>query len=339
MVLGHTGTLSVLVLARMPVLPPWMSDPAGASAKEIAPVYWIMFGAAVIVLALVDGGLIWAGIKYRERPGVAARQFHGHNLLELTWTVIPTIMVVSFSLLSFQRLLVLNDVDTGADMTIKVHARQWNFQFEYPPSYKDAQFTLRDNSTLTAGQELHIPVNTKVKLEITSQDVIHSFWIPNLGGKKDAVPGRTTYLSLEADRAGSYKGQCFEFCGDGHADMLLVVVAHPPSEYAAWAKDAVAAANLLIDPTTKAGREAFLSGPCAGCHKVQGTTAAGTVGPELTHIASKDSIAGVLKPVNAENLAKWLANPPAVKPGTQMPNYNLDQQTITNITNWLLTLK
>lgn len=325
----------------MPVLPPWVSDPAGPSAREIVPLYWTMFGAAVLVLAIVDGALIWSGIRYRERPGVAAKQFHGHNLLELAWTVIPTIMVVAFSLLSFQRLLVINDVDAGAQMTIKVHARQWTFGFEYPPAYKDASFVTRDGRTLLAAQELHIPVNTKVRLEITSGDVIHSFWVPNLGGKKDAVPGRTTTLSLEADRAGAYKGQCFEFCGDGHADMLLMVVAHPAGEYAAWAKSAVAAADLLLDPATQKGRELFLSLACAGCHTVQGTSAAGKVGPELTHIAKDPGhkIAGILGPVNAENLRRWIKDPQNEKPGTVMPTLGLDDATIDDIVKWLLTLK
>ncbi len=325
----------------MPILPPWVSDPAGASAREIVPLYWLMFGAAVVVLAIVDGALIWSGIRYRERPGVAAKQFHGNNFLELAWTVIPTIMVVTFSILSFQRLLVLNDVDTGADMTIQVHARQWTFGFEYPQSYKDAKFVTRDGKTLTGAQELHIPINTKVKLEITSQDVIHSFWIPNLGGKKDAVPGRTTYLSLQADRPGSYKGQCFEFCGEGHADMLLMVVAHPQNEYAAWAKDAVAQADLLLDPATQKGRELFLSLACAGCHTVQGTSAAGKVGPELTHIAKDPNhkIAGILSPVNAENLHRWIKDPQKEKPGTVMPTLGLDDATVDAIVSWLLTLK
>jgi cytochrome c oxidase subunit 2 len=325
----------------MPVLPPWVSDPAGPSAREIVPLYWIMFGAAVVVLAIVLGALMWSGIRYRERPGVTAQQVHGHNILELAWTVIPTIMVVTFSVLSFQRLLVLNDVDTGADMTVKVHARQWSFGFEYPQSYKEASFKTRDGNALTAAQELHIPVNAKVKLEITSQDVIHSFWIPNLGGKKDAVPGRTTYLSLQADRAGTYKGQCFEFCGDGHADMLLIVVAHSASEYAAWAKTAVAEADRLLDPATQKGRELFLSLACAGCHKVQGTSAAGTVGPELTHIAKDPNhkLPGNVGTVNAENLHRWIKDPQKEKPGTQMPTLGLDDATIDAIVSWLLTLK
>lgn len=323
----------------MPVLPPWVSDPAGPVAREIVPLYWFMFAAAVIVLVIVDGGLIWAGIRFRERPGVQAKQFHGHNVLELVWTVIPTLMVITFAVLSFQRLLLINDVDSGAQMTVQVHARQWTFTFEYP---KEQPFTLRDGSPLQAAQELNIPVNTKVKLEITSQDVIHSFWVPNLGGKKDAVPGRTTTLWLEADRPGAFKGQCFEFCGDGHADMLITVVAHPKGEYAAWAAGAVKAAESTSDPATKEGRELFQSLPCAGCHTVAGTTAQGKVGPDLSNIAGQGpnkKIAGVLGPLNAENLHRWIKDPQGVKPGTIMPGLGLDDATIDKVVSWLLTLK
>ena len=326
----------------MPVLPPWVSDPAGPVARSIVPLYWFMFALAVIVLVIVDGALIWAGLKFRERPGVPAKQFHGHNLLELAWTVIPTIMVVTFSILSFQRLLIINDVDSGAQMTIQVHARQWSFTFEYP---KEQMFLLKDGSALQTAQDLHIPAATKVKLEITSQDVIHSFWVPNLGGKKDAVPGRTTTLWLEADQPGEYKGQCFEFCGDGHADMLIHVIAVPKDQYAAWAADAVKAADEAAaagGPEVQAGRQIFLSLACASCHTIAGTTAQGKVGPELTHIAGQGpdkKIAGVLGPVNAENLHKWIKNPPAVKPGTVMPNLGLDDATIDKIIVYLLTLK
>lgn len=323
----------------MPVLPPWVSDPAGPVAREIVPLYWLMFGVAVVVLAIVVGALIYSGIKFRERPGVLARQFHGHDLLEILWTVIPTVIVITFSVLSFQRLLVLNDIDTGAEMTIKVEARQWQFQIEYPPSFRDASLMTRDGKPLRAGSEINIPVNTKVKLEITSQDVIHSVWIPNLGGKKDAVPGLVTGLWLEADRAGTFKGQCYEFCGDGHANMLLTVVAHPKSEYAAWAKSAIEEANLLLDPATARGRELFLSLACAACHTVKGTSAGGKVGPELTRIGSKADIAGVLRPVNEENLKRWIRDPKAVKPGTLMPTLGLDDDTIDQIVKWLRTLK
>ncbi len=316
---------------------PWPNDPLGPSARASADIYWIMFVAAVIVLAIVDGGLLYAGIRFRERPGHVARQFHGHNLLELVWTVVPTIMVISFSVLSFQKLQIINATSTNAEMTIDVEGRQWAWSFSYP---KEDRFKLNDGSYLVTGGQLDIPVGTKVRIKLTSPDVIHSFWVPNLGGKKDVVPGRPTETWIEADKPGTYKGQCYEFCGTGHANMLITVVVHPKEEYAAWAQTAVAAANQAANPATKAGRETFLAQACAGCHTVQGTPAQGKVGPDLSRIASQTTpIAGVLSPVNEENLKKWISNPPAVKPGTIMPKLNLTDQQINDIVQWLLTLK
>src|SRR5438270_39717 len=127
-------------------------------------------------------------------------------------------------------------ITPNARMTGKGEGRQWSWAFTYP----DQQlFKLQDGSTLQSGQQLDIPIGQKIKLELTSKDVIHSFWIPNLGGKKDAVPGHTTSLWIQADQPGTFKGQCYEYCGDGHADMLLTVVAHSASDYTAWAADAV----------------------------------------------------------------------------------------------------
>jgi cytochrome c oxidase subunit II len=317
---------------------PWPNDPLGPQARAAADIYWIMFIAAVIVLVIVDGGLIFAGFKFRARPGHVAKQFHGHNLLELVWTVVPTIMVISFSVLSFQKLNFMNDNRTGAEMTISVEGQQWSWLFHYP---KEDRFKLRDNSYLVVGEELHIPVNTKVLLELSSKDVIHSFWVPNIGGKKDAVPGRPTEQWIQADRPGTYKGQCYEFCGTGHADMLITLVVHAPgADYDAWVKQAVDDANLLLDPDTAKGREAFLALACAGCHTVKGTAAVGKVGPDLTHVASQKSIAGgLLSPVNEENLTRWLKNPPAIKPGTLMPTLNLSDEQVADLVKWLRTLK
>lgn len=315
---------------------PWPNDPLGPQARASADVYWIMFVCAIIVLAIVDGGLIYAGLRFRERPGHVAKQFHGHNFLELVWTVVPTLMVISFSVLSFQKLTTINDTSNAA-MTIDVQAQQWTWIFNYP---KEDRFKLSDGSYLQGATELHIPVGQKIHLQLSSKDVIHSFWVPNIGGKKDAVPGRPTDLWIQADKPGTYKGQCFEFCGTGHADMLITLVAQGPDEYASWIKDTLAEANRSTDPAVKKGRETFLSLACVGCHTVQGTVAQGKVGPELTHVASKPSIAGgVLSPVNEANLTKWISNPPAVKPGTLMPNLGLSEEQIHDIVQWLLTLK
>ena len=315
---------------------PWPNDPLGPQARASADVYWIMFVCAIIVLAIVDGGLIYAGVKFRDRPGHIAKQFHGHNFLELLWTVVPTIMVISFSVLSFQKLSVMNDT-SGAGMTVDVQGQQWTWIFNYP---KEDRFKLQDGSYLQGATELHVPVNMKIHLNLSSKDVIHSFWVPNIGGKKDAVPGRKTDLWIQADQPGTYKGQCFEFCGTGHADMLITLVVHTPDDYAKWTQGALTEANRLNDPATKKGRETFLALPCTGCHTVQGTAAGGKVGPELTHVASKKSIAGgVVTPVNEDTLTRWIKNPPALKPGTAMPNYGLSDEQVHDIVQWLLTLK
>lgn len=338
------GVITALVIALVSSVPalaegPWPNDPQGPVARSIADLYWIMFIAAVVVLAIVDGALIYAGIKFRERPGHVAQQFHGHNMLELTWTIIPTIMVVSFSVLSWQKLDFINNSRGGdVGMVIQAEGVQWAWNFSYP---REDRFRLNDGSHLTDAQELHIPVGMKVRIELSAKDVIHSFWVPSLGGKKDAVPGRATDLWIQADRPGTYKGQCLEFCGDGHADMLITLVAHPVNEYAAWIDEAKTRANRFTSEEAKRGRELFRSLACAGCHTIDGLTAGKFQGaPNLTHVASQKSIVGgLLSPVNEENLRRWISNPPAVKPGTTMPNLGLSEQQVTDLVNFLLVLE
>ena len=314
---------------------PWVNAPAGPVAREIQPVYWILFFFAVIVLLIVDGGIVMAAIRFRERPGHTAQQFHGHNLLELTWTLVPTLMVIGFTVLSAQKLQIINDTATGENMTIEVVGKQWAWEYKYP---QEPRFALQGGGYLVGTEELHIPVGQKIRLVLSSTDVIHDFFVPQVGGKKDAVPGRETEMWIQADQPGTYKGQCAEFCGEGHADMLIVLVAHTDAEYARWAQEAVALANRLNDPATREGKDLFASGACAGCHAVRGLTS-GRVGPPLDGIASKGDIAGVLRPVDEANLVRWIANPPAVKPGTQMPALGLPEEDIRKITQFLLTLR
>ena len=322
---------------------PWPVDPQGPLARSIADLYWLMFGAAVIVLAIVVGALVVAGIRFRERPGHQARQYHGNNLLELIWTVVPTLMVISFSVLSFQRLTLVNDVDSGTAMTVQAEGKQWAWTFQYP---SDPKFKLTDGTYLTAAEELHIPVGQKVKLELSSNDVIHSFYVPSLGGQKDAVPGRATSMWIQADRPGTYNGQCIEFCGTGHADMLITVVAQNPTDYATWQVSALKQANLYNDPAVAQGKQLFTTLACAGCHTVQGLTG-GKVGPDLSRIMSqKTPIGGVSGlDVNEANLIKWISNAPALKPGTVMPVFSttaggpLDDATILAIVKFLETLR
>ena len=186
----------------------------------------------------------------------------------------------------------------------------------------------------------------KIKIELTAVDVIHAFYVPKLGGQKDAVPGRATSLWLQADRPGTYVGQCIEFCGTGHADMLITVVAQNPVDYAAWQDAAVKQANLFNDPAVATGKQLFTTLACAGCHTVQGLTG-GKVGPELTHIMSqKTPIAGVGGlDVNEANLIKWVGDAPGLKPGIVMPAFSkaysgpLDDAQILAVVKFLETLK
>ena len=323
---------------------PWPVDPQGPLARSIADLYWLMFGAAIVVLAIVVGALVVAGIRFRERPGHQARQYHGNNLLELIWTVVPTLMVISFSVLSFQRLTLVNDVDSGAAMTIQAIGQQWVWNFQYP---SESKYALSDGKTYLSGQaELHIPAGQKIKIELSSKDVIHSFYVPKLGGQKDAVPGRATEMWIQADRPGTYAGQCIEFCGTGHADMLITVVAQNPADYDAWLASALKDANRFSDPAVAKGKEFFTTLACAGCHTIQGLTG-GKIGPDLTHIASqKTPIAGIAGlDVNEANLIKWISNAPSLKTGVVMPVFSnkaggpLDDATINSIVQFLLTLK
>ena len=322
---------------------PWPADPQSPMARSIADLYWVMFGAAVVVLAIVVGALVIAGIRFRERPGHQARQYHGNNLLELIWTVVPTLMVITFSVLSFQRLALVNDVDSGAAMTVKAEGQQWVWNFQYP---SEARFQLNDKSYLSQQAELHVPVGQKIKIELSSKDVIHAFYVPKLAGQKDAVPGRDTSTWIQADRPGTYAGQCIEFCGAGHADMLITVVAQNPADYDAWLAGALKDANRFTSPDVAKGKQLFTTLACAGCHTIQGLTKA-TIGPELTHIASqKTPIGGIAGlDVNEANLVKWIGNAPGIKPGIVMPVFSnkyggpLDDATISTIVQFLLTLK
>jgi cytochrome c oxidase subunit 2 len=322
---------------------PWPNDPQGPLARSIADLYWMMFGAAIIVLAIVVGALVVAGIRFRERPGHQARQYHGNNLLELIWTVVPTLMVIAFSVLSFQRLALVNDVDSGTGMTIKAEGQQWVWNFQYP---SEARFQLNDKTYLSQQAELHVLAGQKVKIELSAKDVIHAFYVPKLGGQKDAVPGRDTVMWIQADRPGAYAGQCIEFCGTGHADMLITVVAQNQADYDTWLATALKDANRFTDPAVAKGKQFFTTLACAGCHTIQGLTNA-KVGPDLTHIASqKTPIGGVPGlDVNEANLIKWIGNAPSLKPGVVMPVFSnkaggpLDDATISAIVQFLLTLK
>ncbi|WP_229503818.1 cytochrome c oxidase subunit II [Massilia putida] len=216
-------------------------------------------------------------------------------------------------------------------VNIELVGHQWWWEARYLDADASREFT--------TANELTIPVGRPVIVTLRADDVIHSLWVPNLGGKKDLIPGRTATLQLRADRAGTYRGQCAEFCGLEHALMALLVHAVPTSDYEAWAANQRGNARDPADAAARRGRDVFLGASCAKCHAVAGTPAQGRMGPDLTHLASRRTIAAGIFPNNRGHLAGWIADPQALKPGVNMPANTLPPDDLQALLTYLETLR
>jgi len=233
----------------------------------------------------------------------------------MTALALSTASLLGLVLLSVGTDAGLLRLDSRHALTIDVIAHQWWWEFRYTDPDPARRFV--------TANEMHVPVGRPVILQLTAEDVIHSFWVPNLAGKKDLLPGRVTELILRADRPGNYRGQCAEFCGYQHAHMAMSVVAEAPMAYDAWASlqrlPAAPPASLLAQE----GREKFESGTCALCHTVRGMEAGGNHGPDLTHVASRQMLAAGTLRNSSDNLVRWISHPQTFKPGVNMPDQQL----------------
>jgi cytochrome c oxidase subunit 2 len=216
-------------------------------------------------------------------------------------------------------------------LRIEMTGYQWWWQVRYANDGDAPGFTLAN--------ELHVPVGRPVVVSLKAADVIHTFWVPNLHGKKDMIPGRDATIEFRADRAGVYRGQCAEFCGYEHALMAFQVIADPPAQYEAWAARQRQPSIAPSDDIAVRGRDVFMSQDCARCHTVRGTEAQGTIGPDLTHVASRQFIAAGTLSNNRGNLAGWIVDPRALKPGTVMPPTRLPPADLQALLVWMETLK
>ncbi|MEZ4570002.1 MAG: cytochrome c oxidase subunit II [Thermomicrobiales bacterium] len=239
--------------------------------------------------------------------------------------MIPAVILAVIAVPTIQGIATLAEQDDDA-FQVRVIGNQFFWEFEYP------DIVGADGAPLKVTDELHIPVDTRVQITLVSNDVIHSFWVPRLAGKTDAIPGRTNHMWLEAEDVGTYEGQCAEFCGTAHALMRFSVVADTQEDFDDW----VATSQSTPSDPVEAGKQ-IVESVCATCHLVEGTSAQGNIGPELTNFANNDQIAGVLEN-NEENLRAWLHDPPAVKPGTAMPNLGLSETQIDALVAYLYTL-
>ena len=272
------------------------------------------------------------GGRGRSDEGRPESERKGARWMIVGGVVFPTVVLTGLFVVNLQVLGVLYPRgDDPAPLTIEVTGRQWWWDVRYLDS--------TPGEIVRTANELHLPVGQRVRLLLRSQDVIHSFWVPGLQGKIDMIPGRTNTFWVQADTAGVWRGQCAEFCGMQHAKMAFVVVADSPAAFAEWlAKERLPAA----EPTDSAGREAraiFLSSGCVACHTVRGTTAQASAGPDLTHVASRKTLAAGELPNTRGNLFGWIANPQALKPGTRMPALPLTRDQLHAITNYIGSLQ
>lgn len=334
-VVGLVGLAIAMAIVLQPrVLPQNALDPEGPFARQLDRLWDPVFGIAVFVFFLVQGLIIFAVMRFKEKPGDRPRQVHGNSKFELGWTVAPAVLLAFVGFATVGTLIDLARDPEPDALQVRVTGHQWWWEYEY--QYEDA------SQNFTTANELYIPTGRNVQLTLTSSDVIHNYWPPKLAGKLYAIPGREAEMTIEADQPGVYYGQCAEFCGLSHANMRLRVIAQDDAAYAAWEGDqrrpaTVPAAENVTTADAAEGYELFQTKGCQGCHAVEGQFN-GRIGPDLTHFQDRRTFAGAIFENNPSNLRRWLRNAPAEKQGSIMPNLNLSEEEITSLIAYLETL-
>ena len=330
----HTSRLAGSGVARSPTN---IFDPAATPAHWIFGLSMLVLSITLAIFLLVAGLLFYVLIRYRQLPSDSERepaQVYGSNQIELSWTVIPILIVVML-FLSTTRVILQTQAapkPSGAlDVTVIGHQFWW--EYRYP------------KLGVVTANELHVPVSDPAKptptyLSLSSADTDHSFWVPRLAGKTDLIPNRLNTMWIDPQEPGLYLGQCAQYCGTQHAKMLLRVYAQSPEDFAAWIRQQQRPAeqNLSGDSIAAEGQTVFMHSACINCHAVAGTVATGRFGPDLTHLASRDTSASGPVQNTPENLRKWIADPASMKPGVLMPAMHLSDHDLDVITAYLTTL-
>jgi cytochrome c oxidase subunit II len=305
--------------------------PASEPARAIAGLWWWMLGGAVVIFVGAVGLLFlaWRSRRTHGFPRFGTDERLATSLVVGFGIVIPLITLIV--LFTVSDLVLISKTDAPAPgstaMTIEVVGHQWFWEVRYP------------GADAVTANEIHIPVGTRIDLELRTADVIHSFWVPRLNRKADMIPGRTNRILLEADEPGVYRGQCAEFCGLQHAHMGFYVFADSPARFRAWLASQAAPRSAPSTPAARRGEQVFLTSGCASCHTIRGIPANGTVGPDLTHVASRTTLAALTIPNNRGQLAAWVADPQHAKPGNLMPAVPLEGDQLADLVAYLEGLR
>ncbi|HVA81713.1 MAG TPA: cytochrome c oxidase subunit II [Candidatus Binataceae bacterium] len=310
-------------MSGVPTLNPVSPEAASISHLFIA-ILFVMLAIFLLVAALVTVAII----RYRDCEGAPeARQEFGNPRLEIIWTVIPALLLAVIFVFTVRTIHASDPPIAGYPPDLRVIGHQWWWEADYL------------GSGVVAANEIHIPVGRQILVEVESADVIHDFWVPELGRKIDAVPGHPNHIWIRADKPGVYLGTCAEFCGNQHAWMRIMVVAQPPAEFAAWQRDQLAVPAVPESGVAAQGARIFREETCINCHAISGTTGNQRIGPDLTHLAGRRIIAAGAAENTSANLFKWLKDPDSIKPETHMPNFQLSDAQAHALVAYLETLK
>jgi cytochrome c oxidase subunit II len=299
---------------------------AGSDAQEIAVLFWWMTGGAVAVWILMLGLGFYCTVARRPASGRL-----GIGVIAGGGVVLPVVVLVplmAFSLPSLPRRI---DSSATTTMTIAVAGEQWFWRVRY---------LTPEHGAVDLANELRLPVGQRVDIRLSSDNVIHSFWIPSLSGKVDMIPGRETFLSLEPTRIGRFRGVCAEYCGTSHALMAFVVDVVDPGEFNRWLDGEAAAARAPASAAEIRGFERFAANGCGACHTIRGTSARGLAGPDLTHVGGRLSLAAGVRPNDPSEMHAWIAHAEGVKPGARMPSFTmLAPQELADVAVYLSSLQ
>jgi cytochrome c oxidase subunit 2 len=311
---------------------------AATEARQFNTLFLIFLAVCTIMYLAVIAFLV-AGLRRRLRPGEAnvvesGRHQESHPAMRtglISWAAVVATGLVALAVASFFADRSMAGAATREKLSVTVTGNQWWWDVQYNSS--DVSKTLR------TANEIHLPVDVPVRIQLRSNDVIHSFWVPSLAGKQDLIPGRPTDISITPRKVGIYRGQCAEFCGTQHAHMALVVQVEPYRDFVKWWQQQLRPAVAPTTPLALAGYKQVTGGQCAMCHSISGTPAGGRVGPDLTHLASRRSLAAGTVPMSKGNLYGWVADPQSLKPGSRMPTIGLEPDQLHAIVAYLESLK
>ncbi len=307
--------------------------PKATPAESAYHLSLLVLAVCAVIFVVVAGLLTYTLIRFRRRPGDNREpaQVYGSDRIEIAWTVIPILIVFVLGMATARIMSATLGRQAPSDaLNITVVGHQWWWEIRYPAL------------GIVTANEVHVPVSTTANpavafLGLQSADVAHSFWIPQLAGKTDLIPNHPNRMWIDPKQEGTFLGNCAEYCGTQHANMRLRVVVQSRADFAKWVagqqKDAVA------DVRTDADRSEFLSLSCVNCHTVSGTAAAGTFGPDLSHLMSRDTLAAGVVPNSVKNLREWIEDPDAIKPGSLMPNMQLTPEQLDEVVTYLSSLK